>query len=66
MDAIFNDVNDDIEINNFPTIVFYPGNAKDKEPIVMKGRKDNIVNIEKFIKKYAFHSITDDEISHDL
>ena len=66
MDAIFNDVNDDIEINNFPTIVFYPGNAKDKEPIVMKGRKDNIVNIEKFIKKYAFHPINDDEINHDL
>ena len=60
MDATLNDV-DELQIHNFPTILFYPGNAKDEEPLEMKGRKNSIQSIEKFILKHAYNKISEPE-----
>ena len=54
IDATLNDI-DKLQIHNFPTIVFYPGNAKDKEPVELKGRKNSAEILEKFILKNAYH-----------
>ena len=54
IDATLNDI-DELQIHNFPTIVFYPGNAKDKEPVELKGRKNSAEILEKFILKNAYH-----------
>ena len=65
MDATLNDV-DQFQIHSFPTIIFYPGNAKDDEPIELKGRKNSIELIEKFILKHAYHKYTEEEKNPDL
>ena len=65
MDATANDV-DEFQIHNFPTIYFYPGNAKDQEPIEMKGRKHSIESIEKFILKHAYNKIPEEDKNQDL
>ena len=59
IDATLNDV-DDLQINNFPTIVFYPGNAKNIEPLEIK-ENNNIENIEKFIMTNAFNKNNEEE-----
>ena len=63
MDGALNDV-EDYQIHNFPTIKFYPGNAKDKEPLSFYTRK-NINSLFKFIKKNAYHKIIDEEEKKD-
>ena len=65
IDATLNDV-DDFQIHNFPSIFLYPGNAKDKEPIEFKGRKNNIESIEKFILKHAYHKYINEEKNPEL
>ena len=60
MDAVLNDI-DELQIHTFPTIVFYPGNAKNKEPLEMKGRKNNIEAIKKFIVTNAYNLIKEEE-----
>ena len=59
MDGTVNDV-EEYQIHNFPTTKFYPGNAKDKQPLNFHSRK-NINSLLKFIKKNAFNKIVDDE-----
>ena len=59
MDGTVNDV-EEYQIHNFPTTKFYPGNAKDKQPLNFHSRK-NINSLLKFIKKNAFNKIIDDE-----
>ena len=64
MDAILNDIDiDELQIHSFPTIVFYPGNTKDKEPLQMKGRKNDVEAIEKFITSNAYTMIKTEENS---
>ena len=65
IDATLNDV-DEFQIHNFPTIMFYPGNAKDQEPIELKGRKNSIEILEKFITKNAYNKIQEEEKNPDL
>ena len=59
MDATKNDV-EGYQIHNFPTIKFYPGNAKDKEPLSFHTRK-NITNLFNFVKNHSYHKIIDEE-----
>ena len=59
MDASINDIEDYV-IHTFPTIKFYPGNAKDKEPLNFYTRK-NITSLLNFVKKNAYHKIIDDD-----
>ena len=59
MDASINDVEDYI-IHSFPTIKFYPGNAKDKEPLSFYTRR-NTTSLLNFIKKNAYHKIIDED-----
>ena len=59
MDAIANEV-EGLQINKFPTIKFYPGNAKDKEPLGYFTRR-NITGLYNFIKKNAYNKIIEDE-----
>ena len=65
MDATLNDV-DEFNIHNFPTIIFYPGNKKDEEPIEMKGRKQSSESLEKFILKHAYNKNPEEEKNQDL
>lgn len=62
IDATLNDV-DEVQIHNFPTILFYPGNGKDKEPLEIKGKKNSIEMIEKFIIKNGYHKYTEEKIA---
>ena len=59
MDATLNDI-EDVQIHNFPTIAFYPGNAKDKEPLSFYKRR-NTTSLLNFIKKNAYHKIIDED-----
>ena len=65
IDATLNDV-EEFQIHHFPTILFYPGNAKDQEPIELKGRKNSPEIIEKFIKKNAYNKIIEEEQNSEL
>ena len=69
MDATLNDI-DDVQVHNFPTIAFYPGNAKDKDPILLRGKKSTTDAdiIENFIKKHAYTLIKEEPktINSDL
>ena len=65
MDATLNDI-DELQFHYFPTIMLYPGNAKDQEPIELKGRKNSVEIIEKFIKKNAFNKIIEPEVNSEL
>ena len=55
MDATMNEV-EGYQIHKFPTIKFYPGNAKNKEPLDCFTRR-NITELYNFIKKNAFNKI---------
>ena len=59
MDATVNDV-EGYQINNFPTFKFYPGNAKDKDPLNFYTRR-NITSLIKFVKTHSYHKIIDEE-----
>jgi protein disulfide-isomerase A1 len=59
MDPTMNDV-EGYEIQKFPTIKFYPGNAKDKEPLEFFTRK-NIDSLFSFIKNNTYHKIIEDK-----
>ena len=65
IDATLNDV-EDFQIHNFPTIMFYPGNAKDDEPIELKGRKNSVEILEKFILKHAYNKAQEEEKNPEL
>ena len=58
MDATENDI-EYFSVNKYPTIKFYPGNAKDKEPIHINNRL-GIVEMLDLIKSKAFHKINDE------
>ena len=59
MDATENDI-EDFPINKYPTIKFYPGNAKNKEPIHFNNKR-TIFDLLKLIKEKAFHKINDED-----
>lgn len=50
IDATENDI--DVEYDGFPTILFYPGDKKDKTPIEFTGER-TVENLVKFISKHA-------------
>ena len=58
MDATENDI-EYFAVNKYPTIKFYPGNAKDKEPIHLSN-KLGIVDMLDVIKSKAYHKINDE------
>ena len=58
MDATENDI-EYFAINKYPTIKFYPGNEKNKEPIHINN-KLSIVEMLDLIKSKAFHKINDE------
>ena len=58
MDATENDI-EFFPVNRYPTIKFYPGNAKDKEPVHISNRL-GIVDMLDVIKSKAFHQINDE------
>ena len=59
MDATLNDI-EGYQIHNFPTIKFYPGNAKDKEPLNFHTRK-NIDSLYRFLKNNTYTKIIEEE-----
>ena len=59
IDATENDI-EGLPINKYPTIKFYPGNAKNKEPIHFNN-KQSIVDLLNLIKEKAFHKINDED-----
>ena len=63
IDATLNDV-ENLQIHNFPTIMFYPGNVKDEEPLEIKER--DIESIETFIIKNSYNKNIEEEINQDL
>ena len=65
IDATLNDI-EELTFHYFPTIMLYPGNAKDQEPIELKGKKNSVEIIEKFIKKHAFNKIIEPEVNSEL
>ena len=58
MDATENDI-DYFSVSKYPTIKFYPGNQKDKNPIHIPN-KLGIVDMLDLIKGKAFHKINDE------
>ena len=65
IDAILNDV-EQFQIHHFPTVMFYPGNAKSDEPIELKGKKNSVEIIEKFIINNAYNKIKEEERNTEL
>ena len=65
MDATLNDI-EDVQFHYFPTIMLYPGNDKESEPVELKGKKNSVEIIEKFIKKNAFNKIIEPEVNSEL
>ena len=63
MDATENDI-EYFAINKYPTIKFYPGNKKDKEPIHISNRL-GIVEMLDIIKKNAYHKINDENYNRN-
>ena len=59
MDATENDI-EDFPINKYPTIKFYPGNAKNKQPIHFNNKR-SIDDLLDLIKEKAFHKINDED-----
>ena len=59
MDATENDI-EYYPINKYPTIKFYPGNAKDKDPLQFSNRL-SIVDLLNLIKEKAFHKVNDED-----
>ena len=46
--------------------MFYPGNAKSDEPIELKGKKNSVEIIEKFIINNAYNKIKEEERNTEL
>ena len=63
IDGSLNEI-ENISISGFPTIMFFPGNQKDKKPIEYKGRRTT-EDIIQFIKKNAYNKIIDEEIKEE-
>ena len=59
MDATENDI-EYFPINKYPTIKFYPGNAKNKEPLHFNNRQ-TIVELLDFIKSNAYHKVNGED-----
>ena len=59
MDATENDI-EDFQITKYPTIKFYPGNAKNKPPNHFSNRQ-SINDLLNLIKEKAFHKINDED-----
>ena len=59
IDATENDI-EGINVGKYPTIKFYPGNAKDKAPIHFSNKLkiDEMLNL---MKKYAYNKINDED-----
>ena len=57
MDGTLNDV-EEYQIFHYPTIKFYPGNTKDKEPLTFIPTND-IKDLLDFIKKNAYNKINE-------
>ena len=55
---------ENISISGFPTIMFFPGNQKDKKPIEYKGKRTT-EDIIQFIKKNYYNKIIDEEIKEE-
>ena len=56
---------ENISIEAFPTIMFFPGNKKKKNPIEYKGKRTTEAIIE-FIKKNSYNKIIDEEIKEEI
>ncbi len=56
---------ENIEISGFPTIMFFPGNKKNKSPIEYKGRRTT-EDIIQFIKQNSYNKIIDEEIKEEI
>lgn len=63
IDGSQNDV-ESISISGFPTIMFFPGNKKDKPPIEYKGRRTT-EDIIAFIKEHSANKIIDKNENED-
>ena len=59
MDPTVNDV-DGYLIQDFPSIKFYRGDAKDKEPLDFDGDRD-LDELSEFVKKNAFNKFIDED-----
>lgn len=64
IDGSQNDI-DNIFISGFPTIMFFPGNKKNKPPIEYKGKR-TIEDIIRFIKNNSINKINDEEINDEI
>ena len=54
-----------ITISVFPTIMFFPGNKKSKNPIEYRGKRTT-EDIISFIKKNSYNKIIDEEIKEEI
>ena len=63
IDGTENEV-ENISISGFPTIMFFPGNKKNKSPIEYKGRRTT-EDIIKFIKENSYNKIVDEYIEKE-
>ena len=54
-----------VSVSGFPTIVFFPGNKKNKSPIEYKGKRTTEAFIE-FIKNNSYNKIIDEEIKEEI
>ena len=63
IDGSENDV-ENISVSGFPTIMFFPGNKKNKKPIEYKGRRTT-EDIIKFIKEKSYNKIVDEYIEKE-
>ena len=62
MDATENDI-EYFPINKYPTIKFYPGNAKNKEPLHFSNRQ-SITDLLNLLKQKAYHKINDEDYDY--
>jgi protein disulfide-isomerase A1 len=59
MDATENDI-EAFPINKYPTVKFYPGNAKNKEPLHFSN-KQGVDDLLASIKRNAYHKVNDED-----
>ena len=59
IDSTENDI-EYFPVNKYPTIKFYPGNAKNKDPIHFYN-KQTIIDLLNLIKEKAYHKINDED-----
>jgi hypothetical protein len=62
MDATENDI-EYFPINKYPTIKFYPGNAKNKEPLHLSNRQ-SITDLLNLLKQKAYHKVNDEDYDY--